>query len=242
MLQDIDIQLLRRADANVREENSDDEHLELLSKDIDIHGLLHSPVVVPNDENGFDVISGWRRVQACRLLKWNVVPCSVREDIKDTFLVSFAENMQRHPMTRKEIIRAISRYMETNTAKDVAKMMSLTPATVSRYNSLATLDDETLSRLDAKDDSRLTLNEAEKLVKGPDPAPGSTDDDNNDVTDATVVGGNDDGEPPEKKAKTERKKPVKSEPWIYNHEKKPVPIPQSLYPKILKMVEPYLRT
>lgn len=227
MIKDIAIESLLRADANVRED-VDDEHLEFLARDIAANGLLHCPVVTPNDDDTYNVISGWRRVQACRLLKRTVVPCSVREDIEDSFLVSFSENMQRNPMTRKEICHAINRYMETNSAKDVARIMSLAPATVSRYNTIASLDDETLSRLDAKDDTRLTLAEAEKLAKGAPPLPMAEN--------PTVV-----DEPPTKKAKAERKKPIKSEPWIYNHDNKPVAIPTNLYSKILDIIEPYIR-
>ncbi|MDP9288759.1 MAG: ParB/RepB/Spo0J family partition protein [Thermoproteota archaeon] len=59
------------------------------------HGLLHPIIVRPIDE-GFEIVAGNRRFEACKLLRWKYVPAKVRElSEKGAFELQLIENIQR---------------------------------------------------------------------------------------------------------------------------------------------------
>ena len=226
---------------NVRTQAPSQEHISLLAVDIDEHGLLHPPSVLLREDGMYEVVAGLRRVEAVRSLGWDTVPCRVLEGVDDAFRLSFSENMQRTPMPKLDTCRAIERYLTQNNGnvRDVARLMNLAESTVRRYSLLASLDDDTLKKLDSSGDERLTIGEAVRMARG-EPvqeevqsmAPTGTDAPPPYADDQLPTGEAGEGETAPKK----RKKGVKTEPWVYDMENKPTAIPEELWPSIYRMV------
>lgn len=261
-MQQINVSALVPSAHNVRTQNDTDEHLQLLATNIAQHGLLHPPTVRAVGNGTYEIIAGLRRVQAAKLLGWTTIPCTVlTAPVNDMFQVSFAENMQRRNMKKRDICRAIERYITQAAGgqadlQGVATLMQLTLPTVRRYALIAQLDDATLDRLDATDDTYLTLYDAETMARAVANPPAytaaidaestasdsivSSANPNDSQTDSSVgsvgsVAGVE-GPPDGASNKKPRKKPTKSEPWIYSADNAPLPIPPHLYAPILHLV------
>jgi ParB family transcriptional regulator, chromosome partitioning protein len=74
------------------------------------HGLLY-PIIVRPIEDGFEIVAGNRRFEACRLLHWKYIPAMVRElSEKDAFEIQLTENIQRMTMNPIEEAKAFRRY------------------------------------------------------------------------------------------------------------------------------------
>jgi ParB family transcriptional regulator, chromosome partitioning protein len=74
------------------------------------HGLLY-PIIVKPIEDGFEIVAGNRRFEACRLLHWKYIPAKVRElSEKDAFEIQLIENIQRMTMNPIEEARAFKKY------------------------------------------------------------------------------------------------------------------------------------
>lgn len=74
------------------------------------HGLLY-PIIVRPIEDGFEIVAGNRRFEACRLLHWKYIPAKVRElSEKDAFEIQLIENIQRMTMNPIEEARAFKKY------------------------------------------------------------------------------------------------------------------------------------
>lgn len=218
----INIDALVVSTHNMRSANQnglESDYLKLLAENIANYGLLHPLTVHPQGNGFFEVLAGQRRLQALRALGWTSVPCNVLENVANPLAISFSENLQRNNMLKRDTCRIIGQLAEANEHDlvKVSRLMQLTLPTVKRYANIAKLDDATLSRLDSPGDDHLTLQAAEKLaLKG---------------SESEVNAGEDGSAAP-----TERKKPVKSEPWIYNEDHKPIAIPESLFAKVLALV------
>lgn len=73
-------------------------------------GLLHPIVVAPTD----DLLAGWRRLEAVKLLGWTSVPVRVAVDVadlKDALAIESEENAQRKDFTPSEAV-AMARTIE----------------------------------------------------------------------------------------------------------------------------------
>jgi len=75
-------------------------------------GLLE-PIIVRPTEEGFEVVAGMRRYEACRKLGLRRVPAHVVElDDREAFEVSLLENIQRKTLNPIEEARAFRNYVE----------------------------------------------------------------------------------------------------------------------------------
>jgi hypothetical protein len=92
---------------------------------------------------------------------------------------------------------------------------------VRRYLDIATLPDDVITRLDANGDDRITIKEAHDMARGRDDAAAPP------PPPAAEGGG---GET------KQRKKGVKTEPWVYNPDGEPVPIPDELQARVYDLV------
>ena len=217
---------------NVRSQTiQDDGYIDLLANNIRQYGLLHPISVLDLKDGRYEILAGLRRVKALQQLGWTQVPCFVLKDTHDAFCLSFSENMQRNNMLKRDICRAIERYlqMHNDDISEVARIMQLTATTVKRYANLARLSDDILYRLDAQDKTRLTMQEAEAMMHQSDvPLHG---------VDAVAAETETDDAPAPKK---ERKKPLKSEPWVYGLDDAPTPIPPHLQNQVWKLIEAHM--
>lgn len=207
---------------NVRHEDAD-SHLDTLAADIEARGLLH-PITVRrvNASGAYEVLAGKRRLAAFRLLGRPEIPAIVVDaDDSQGFLISLSENMHRHPMTNKDRCRAIRRCYDECTG-NIAQVMAIThlsESTLRRYLEISQLPEEIVDRLDAQGSERITLKEAYDIAHPP----------SSEQTDQSSAAGAE----PEKK---QRNPSVKTKPWIFSEDGKPIPIPEALYTAVLAMV------
>ncbi len=82
-----------------------------LMASIEERGLLH-PIVVRPLEDGFEVVAGNRRLEACKRLGWRRIPCHIIEiEDREAYEVSLIENVQRRTLNPIEEAEAYQRYV-----------------------------------------------------------------------------------------------------------------------------------
>lgn len=75
------------------------------------HGLLQ-PILIRPLAQGFEIVAGHRRFQACRSLRCRFIPCKILEiSDKDAYEIQLTENMQRKAMDAIEEAEAFRRYV-----------------------------------------------------------------------------------------------------------------------------------
>ena len=73
-------------------------NLNELVESIRQHGLIQ-PIVVRIIENGYEVIAGHRRLEACKRLRWRQIPCLILDlEDRDSYEVQLIENLQREAL------------------------------------------------------------------------------------------------------------------------------------------------
>jgi ParB family transcriptional regulator, chromosome partitioning protein len=91
---------------------SDTGPLSGLMMSIQDKGLLE-PIIVRPAPDGFEVVAGMRRFEACKKLGWRRVPVHVVElDDREAFEISLLENIQRETLNPIEEARAYRNYVE----------------------------------------------------------------------------------------------------------------------------------
>ncbi len=108
---DIDITKIKTNEQNPRK-NFDTVSIKELSQTIKEHGLLQ-PILVLSKKNYYSVISGERRLRACRLLNLKTVPCVIKKYSGQQILeVSLIENIQREQLDVIEEARVYKNLLE----------------------------------------------------------------------------------------------------------------------------------
>ena len=83
-----------------------------LVKSIIEHGLLQ-PILVRPIANGFEIVAGYRRFEACRSLRWRYIQSKIRElSDKQTYEIQLTENIQRQSLGPLEEAEAFQKYVE----------------------------------------------------------------------------------------------------------------------------------
>jgi ParB family chromosome partitioning protein len=104
----INISLLRPSVHSIRTKLGDTESLR---NSIKTHGLLE-PILVRPSNGSFEVIAGHRRLQACKELGWQEIPCIVRSlEDKQAFEAALIENIQRETLNPIEEAESYKRYV-----------------------------------------------------------------------------------------------------------------------------------
>jgi ParB family chromosome partitioning protein len=81
-----------------------------LSPSIDCLGLIHPPILKPS-ASGFIVVSGFRRIAACRALRWNRMPvCVLPSNCSplDTVHCAIADNALQRTLNLVEVSRCVN--------------------------------------------------------------------------------------------------------------------------------------
>jgi len=102
----VDIHALRPNPFQPRDE-FDEKEIEGLAESIGAQGLLQ-PILVRKKLDGYEIISGERRVRAVKKLGWNKVPCVAKAQISDRKMLELAlvENIQRENLNDIESAKA----------------------------------------------------------------------------------------------------------------------------------------
>ena len=91
----------------------EEEALEELRASLERHGLMQ-PIVVRAADDGYELISGERRLRAARLAGWDTIQAVVRSDVSDHELLELAlvENVQRRDLDPLERARSFQRMVD----------------------------------------------------------------------------------------------------------------------------------
>ena len=128
-------------------------------------GLLQSIIVRPV-EDGFEVVAGCRRLEACRRLHWSRVPCHIIElDDKEAFETSLIENVQRRTLNALEEAKAFKKYVDdygygsvSALAKKISKSQEYVSSRIQLLKLPAKVREEVIRRL-------ITPSAAQELCK-----------------------------------------------------------------------------
>ena len=108
-LESVELRVVRPSRAVLRNEPRAMSGLMLSIQD---KGLLE-PIIVRPSVDGYEVVAGMRRYEACKKLGWRRVPAHVVElDDREAFEVSLLENIQRETLNPIEEARAFRKYVE----------------------------------------------------------------------------------------------------------------------------------
>jgi len=129
---------------------SDLGQLDELIASIEEKGLLE-PIVVRPVEDGFEVVAGYRRLEACKRLGWRRIPCHIIElDDREAYEVSLIENLQHKSLDPIEEALAFKRYVEEygyGSVTELARRIEKSPSYVSRMIALLSLPDDVREEL-----------------------------------------------------------------------------------------------
>lgn len=120
------------------------EELEELAESIKRNGLLQ-PILVRKDDDGYQIIAGERRWQACKLLGMSKVPIRVRDvDDDETIVLALVENIQRSDLNPIEEAYGYRRMMERGkmTQSQIAQAVSKGRSTIANALRLLELPEE----------------------------------------------------------------------------------------------------
>jgi ParB family transcriptional regulator, chromosome partitioning protein len=108
-LESVEVRMIRPPRVVLR---TDSGPIKGLMQSIQDKGLLE-PIIVRPAEDGFEVVAGMRRFEACKKLGWRRLPAHVVElDNREAFEVSLLENIQRETLNPIEEARAFRNYVE----------------------------------------------------------------------------------------------------------------------------------
>lgn len=122
----------------------DEEALAELAESIRIHGLLQ-PIMLRRAPIGYEVIVGERRLRACRLLGWEVIPAIVRDvDDREAAELALIENLQRSDLHVLEVAEGYQRLLSefSLTQEELAQRLGISQASVANKVRLLKLPEE----------------------------------------------------------------------------------------------------
>lgn len=150
---EVPLHLLVLSKHNVRKDlaaGQEDAGIDELAQSIRSKGLI-SPLTVRKAKDGrYEVISGQRRMAACKKIGLDPVRCIVRDDLTDSdaAAISLIENVHRADMNPMDKAHALHALYETHGSYEaVSKEVALTPETIKRYVRLLQLPEELQNRI-----------------------------------------------------------------------------------------------
>ena len=154
IIEQIEMKIIRNSSFAVRDKfqrfTEDDESL---INSIREHGLLQ-PILIRPVSQGFEIVAGHRRYQACKSLRWRFIPCKIREMTdKQAFEIQLTENIQRKSMDPIEEAEAFRRYVIDfgwGGVSDLAKKIGKSEEYVSHRIQLLKLSEEIKNKISSR--------------------------------------------------------------------------------------------
>ena len=151
IIEQIEMKMIRPSSFAVRDKFQkyceDDESLIISIRE---HGLIQ-PILIRPLSNGFEIVAGHRRYQACKSLRWRFIPCKIREmSNKQAFEIQLSENIQRKSMDPIEEAEAFRRYVIDfgwGGVSDLAKKIGKSEEYVSHRIQLLKLSEEIKNKI-----------------------------------------------------------------------------------------------
>ncbi|MGH9876072.1 MAG: ParB/RepB/Spo0J family partition protein [Nitrososphaera sp.] len=112
VVEQIEMKMIRPSQFAIRDKfQRIDPEFETLVNSMREHGLLQ-PILIRPYSNGFEIVAGHRRFQACRTLRWRFISAKIRElSDKEAYEIQLTENIQRKSMDSMEEAEAFRRYV-----------------------------------------------------------------------------------------------------------------------------------
>jgi ParB family chromosome partitioning protein len=112
VVEQIEMKMIRPSQFATRDKfQRNDPDFETLVNSIREHSLLQ-PILIRPFQQGFEIVAGHRRFQACRTLRWRFIPAKIRElSDKQAYEIQLTENIQRKSMDPIEEAEAFRRYV-----------------------------------------------------------------------------------------------------------------------------------
>lgn len=168
LVEQIELRMIRPSRFAVRNRfNERDLEDRFLMQSIRVHGLLQ-PIVVRPFSNGFEIVAGHRRFQACRILRWRFIACKIC-DLSDmnAFEIQLSENIQRKSMNPLEEAEAFRKYVVDfgwGGVSDLAHRIGKSEEYVSHRIQLLTLPDDVQKQIIS---NQIKLSQAMELTSLP---------------------------------------------------------------------------
>ena len=113
-----------------------------LAESIKTVGLIHPPII----DREYNLIAGERRLTACKLLGWTMIPVQWTDEVdrSQLHLIELEENVKRIDLDWKDQVRAVEEYHKLRSAEPgwnmsaTATALGVSPAEVSQKLSVAT--------------------------------------------------------------------------------------------------------
>ena len=164
----IEMKLIRPSSFAVRDKFQkyceDDESLIISIRE---HGLIQ-PILIRPLSQGFEIVAGHRRYQACKSLRWRFINCKIREMTnKQAFEIQLSENIQRKSMDPIEEAEAFRRYVIDfgwGGMSDLAKKIGKSEEYVSHRIQLLKLSEEIKKKIVS---NRLNVSKAIEITTIP---------------------------------------------------------------------------
>lgn len=113
--------------------------IDRLAQSIKSHGLMN-PITVrhhPEQDGKHMLVSGERRLRACKLLQLSTVPCIVVDMQGDQLRAAqLVENLQREDLSLADLMRSVTALVKMSSPAQVAKQLGRSESWVSRHNQL----------------------------------------------------------------------------------------------------------
>ncbi len=112
VVENVEIRLIRQSRYSIRHNTElEINKIKELAASIQQHGLLQ-PILVRPIEDELEVVAGHRRLQACKYLRWRLIPCIIKElNEKEAYEIQLVENIQRQTLDPIEEAEAFSKYV-----------------------------------------------------------------------------------------------------------------------------------
>ena len=167
IVEQIEMKMIRPSQFSVRDRfQSRCEH-DSLTESIKEHGLLQ-PILIRPLSQGFEIIAGHRRYQACKSLRWRFITSKIREmSDKQAFEIQLTENIQRKSMDPIEEAEAFRKYvldLGWGGISELARKIGKSEEYVSHRIQLLKLPDEIRSQIGV---NKLNVSQAIELTNVP---------------------------------------------------------------------------
>jgi len=127
-----------------------DERIAAMAEDLKKNDLINEITVVP-DGDGFELVSGQRRLLGAALAGWQQIRCSVREGLSklDKLRLMFNENEDRDGATPFYQASLVEEMLAQTggSQKEVAIVLGIDEANISRYRVIARIPDDLKEKL-----------------------------------------------------------------------------------------------
>ncbi len=113
LIEPIEMRMIRPSPFEVRQNlDKNDPEFKSLTSSIKEHGLLQ-PILIRPIQHGFELVAGYRRLEACRTLRWRFIQCKI-SDISDkqAYEIQISENIQRKALNPIEEAEAFKKYVD----------------------------------------------------------------------------------------------------------------------------------